>query len=151
RMEANAPALIDAVIAGERDIYFFIGASCHVVSRVLAATYDIGSLGQVRNNIVDNAKVDAALVVNGHTFLFSGDQYVRYTGIDYSFVDDGYPRTLDALSAELGITALPDGFRDSVDAAFHGSDGVTYLFSGKQYLRSDSSDPKPVNLQWGKV
>jgi hypothetical protein len=153
RMDAGAPALIDAVIANDRNIYLFAGSGCHAVSRTLTATYDIGLLGQVRNNIVDQAKVDAALVAGGHTFLFSGDQYVRYTGGDYAFVDDGYPRTLEAWlpgEPDLGITALTEGFRDRIDAAFHGSDGASYLFAGKQYLRSGGSDPRPGHRALGQ-
>src|SRR5262249_55386810 len=68
------------------------------------------------------------------------------------FVDDGYPRTLESgLPGEpdLGITALPEEFRNGIDAAFHGG-GATYLFAGKHYLRAD--DPaQPVAGQWGKV
>ena len=38
--------------------------------------------------------VDSALVWQGHTYLISGDQYVRYTGTAYQFVDPGYPQPL---------------------------------------------------------
>ena len=38
-------------------------------------------------------RVDAALVTGEHTYLFSGDQYVRYSGAEYTLVDEGYPRT----------------------------------------------------------
>ncbi|MGH3877646.1 MAG: hemopexin repeat-containing protein [Actinophytocola sp.] len=148
----SGTALIDAVVANERNIYLFVGAGCHVVSRALTATYDIRTFGRLRNNIADDQKVDAALVADGRTFLFSGDQYVRYSGRDYTFVDDGYPRTIEsAPPGELSTTELPEPFRYGIDAAFHGSDDVTYLFAGKEYVRADGSAPRPVTELWGKV
>ncbi|MBP2329129.1 hypothetical protein JOF56_009514 [Kibdelosporangium banguiense] len=152
RIAEDAPALIDGVVANDRTVYVFVGSSCHVASRALTATLDVGSLGRIRNNIAEGGKVDAALVNGEHTLLFSGDQYVRYTGTDYDYVDDGYPRTLESgLSAELGIGALPDEFKDGIDAAFRSVDGMTYLFAGKHYLRGDTAAPAPIAGQWGKV
>ena len=40
--------------------------------------------GTVVNNIARTGRVDAALVVDDHTYLFSGNQFVRYTGNDFS-------------------------------------------------------------------
>ena len=61
--------------------------------------------GNVANPITRSGHVDAALVLQSppeveggpertHTYLFSGDQYVRYEGTDYATVDDGYPRDI---------------------------------------------------------
>ena len=62
--------------------------------------------------------VDAAFVgLDGKTYLFSGDRYLRYTGADYSHVDAGYPR----------LIAADWGGMTSVDAAFV-LDGRTHLF-----------------------
>ena len=49
------------------------------------------------------------LVSGPYTYLFSGDQYVRYSGAALDVVDDGYPRTLEARSpGELDLPALPE-------------------------------------------
>jgi hypothetical protein len=147
-------AVIDAVIGNRRTVYLFVGGDCHVVSRAPAATYDLGILGQVRNTIAQRGRVDAALVTGGHTYLFSGDQYVRYTG-GYEFVDEGYPRSIDTgLPADLGVGALPDEFGDGVDVAFRGTDGHTYLFAGPQYLQLDgpaTAGPQPIGDAWGRI
>ena len=37
-----------------------------------------------------------------YTYLFSGDQYVRYLGADYAHVQPGYPRALAALTPSRG-------------------------------------------------
>ena len=73
-----------------------------------------GQLGPV----LPTGTVDAAFVgVDGRTYLFSGDRYLRYTGADYSRVDAGYPRRIAADWA--GIVG--------VDAAFV-LDGTTHVF-----------------------
>jgi hypothetical protein len=145
---------IDAVIANNRNVYLLIGGSCHAVSQTVAATFELGRLGRIRNNLAERQRVDAALVAGQHTFLFSGDQYVRYSGSEYDFVDDGYPRAIgDALPDELGIPALPTELLDGIDAAFRGPDGDTYLFKGKQFLQGGAPQPalQPVSGRWGKV
>nr|BFE78195.1 hypothetical protein GCM10020093_007960 [Planobispora longispora] len=40
------------------------------------------------------AAVDAAVVFGGHTYLFGGDRYVRYTGPQYRYIDPGYPKPI---------------------------------------------------------
>jgi hypothetical protein len=151
RITSGAPALIDGVAANDRTVYVFVGSSCHVASKSLTTMIDASTLGRVRNNIVAHGKVDAALVNGEHTFLFSGDQYVRYTGLDYDYVDDGYPRTLESgLPGELGVDELPDEFKNGIDAAFRGADDKTYLFAGKHYLRTGTA-PAPIAGFWGEV
>jgi hypothetical protein len=81
-----------------------------------------GTWGKVRNNILENGKVDAAFVgLDGKTYLFSGDQYARYSGNDYSQVDEGFPRTIEQDWGGL----------NRVHAAFV-LDGKTYLFGNPQ-------------------
>ncbi|MGH8937978.1 MAG: hemopexin repeat-containing protein, partial [Actinomycetes bacterium] len=65
-----------------------------------------------------------------HTYLFSGDQFVRYTGTDYATVDSGYPRRLSALAQEPRFAALT-GTLTGVDAAF-ADRGTIYLVSSGQ-------------------
>ncbi|WP_306750047.1 hemopexin repeat-containing protein [Saccharothrix yanglingensis] len=154
RIEAGAGAVIDAVVANRRTAHLFVGGECHVVSRTATATYDVAELGlgRVRNTLAEQGRVDAALVDDGRTFLFSGDQYVRYSGGDLSFVDEGYPRAIEtALPGELGIGTLPEQMRDGVDAAFRGADGGVRLFAGPHWIDVRRPDVRPVAGVWGRV
>ena len=140
RAANGSRSMVDAVVEDGRNIHVFVGRTCHVVSPAATATYGLGILGRVRNTIAERRRVDAALVSGEHTYLFSGDQYVRYTGGAYGPVDDGYPRAIaGSLAGELGMPELPAEFRervdaDGIDAAFRAPDGRTYLFSDGHYL-----------------
>ncbi|MEU4744493.1 hemopexin repeat-containing protein, partial [Actinosynnema sp. NPDC023658] len=137
RIEAGARSVVDAVVANRRTAYLFVGGDCHVVSSTLTATYDLAGLGlgRVRNTIAERGRVDAALVDGGRTFLFGGDQYVRYSGGELSYVDEGYPRAIEtSLPDELGVPTLPEQLRDGVDAAFRGADGGIRLFAGPHWV-----------------
>ncbi|BCY09025.1 hypothetical protein L3i22_041130 [Actinoplanes sp. L3-i22] len=141
---------IDAVVANDRTVYLFIGGVCHVVSHRMSGTVGIAALGRVRNTIAERQRVDAALVADGRTYLFSGDQYVRYSGPDQTSVDDGYPKSIgDALPHELGLPPLPDEFADGLDAAIHLPDNRSYLFKGRDFL--DRGKLLPVKGAWGTV
>ncbi|MEU5864636.1 hemopexin repeat-containing protein [Nonomuraea sp. NPDC047529] len=146
--------MIDAVVGNDRTVHVLAGGICHVVSRAAAGVVELAALGLVRNTVAEREKVDATLVKGPYTYLFCGDQYLRYTGTEYEFADDGYPRTIDGtLADELGIRRpLPDAFADGLDAAFRTPDGTTYLFKGAEYLRADgTAAPRPITEQWGKV
>ncbi|WP_344879233.1 hemopexin repeat-containing protein [Nonomuraea antimicrobica] len=148
--DAVAGRRIDAAVANGRSAYLVVGGALHVVSRAPAATYEIGLLGRVRNTIAERQRVDAALVREQETFLFCGDQYVRYTGGDYEYADDGYPRTIaGSLERELELRSLPAEFEDGVDAAFRAHDRRVYLFKGTRFLVDGVV--RPVAERWGKV
>ncbi|MGW4963484.1 Tc toxin subunit A-related protein [Nonomuraea sp. NPDC004186] len=145
---------IDAAIANGRTAYLFAGGSCHVVSRAATATRDLAVLGRVRNNLVEREKVDATIVTGAHTYLFSGDQYVRYTGTEYAYADDGYPRAiLPGLAFDLRMQDPPADFADGLDAAFRtpGPAGVVHLIKGDRCLRVGEPAAQPVNALFGKV
>ena len=76
--------------------------------------------GAIRNNFADPERIDTAFRdAEGKTYLFAGDQYVRYSGDDYAQVDEGYPRTIAGNWVAEGLHgALPPGFETSVDASF---------------------------------
>ncbi|WP_419993239.1 hemopexin repeat-containing protein [Streptomyces boninensis] len=98
--------------------------------------------GRVANHLARTGLVDATLLLDAteqvdgvavprtYTYLFSGNQYVRYRDHDYSAVEPGYPRTLAALPQEPRLAAL-DAELDGVDAAFADRRNV-YLFRGRQ-------------------
>ncbi|MFG6196968.1 hemopexin repeat-containing protein [Nonomuraea sp. JJY05] len=79
--------------------------------------------GRTRNNLARTGRVDAALQLDGHTYLFSGDQFIRYTG---TTPDLGYPRALADLKEEPRLGRLTVEL-DAVDAAF-ADRGNVYLF-----------------------
>ena len=147
--------MIDAVLANDRTVYLFVGAvpatSCPRASRP-PTTWR--GFGRVRNTLADTGRVDASFVRGEHTFLFSGDQYVRYTGGEYEFVDEGYPRRIAAsLPGELVSHALPEQFQDGLDAALADADGQVYLFRGRQFVSDvePAPAPQPIVGIWGRV
>ena len=92
--------------------------------------------------------MDAAFAgLDGKIYLFSGDQYVRYSGADLSRIDEGYPKAIRGSWG--GLTG--------VDAAFV-LDGKTYLFSAgdQSYVRYSTRDytipddgyPKQIDENW---
>jgi hypothetical protein len=154
QITAGSERIISAVLASDRNLYLLIANQWHVVSQTLTATYPLSRLGHLKNNLVQQNKVDAALFLDntGQTYLFCGDQGVRYSGDSYTYVDDGYPKNLaDILTQELSMTHLPDSFRYGIDAVLKGKDGKLYTFKDKQYQRSDQSEPKLISENWGTV
>lgn len=157
RIASQAEPVISAVIANGRTLSLLLGDHWHVASQSLAATYDLSIIGRVKNHLVDQNRVDASFVGhagNGYrpTFLFSGDQYVRYSTDDYTYVDDGYPRSIAAaFAAEMGVAALPEAFDEGLDAALYGADGSIYLFKDRQYLKLGEATPRLIKDRWGKV
>lgn len=155
RIDAKDAALIDAAVANDRTVFLFVGGDCHVASVEVTADSDPRLVGRVRNTIADRQRVDAALLSDDHTYLFSGDQYVRYTGSNYTLVDEGYPKTLDSgLPTEFGVNALPEPFGDRLDAAFRDRNGVIQLFAGKQYLSltaGQAPSSQAIAGAWGTV
>ena len=111
--------------------------------------------GTIRNNFADPERIDTAFRdAEGKTYLFAGDQYVRYSGDDYAPGRRGLPPDD---RRELGrprdcTRALPPGFETSVDASFHGLDGRTYLFTGGRYAASGEPGGADRSAErWGRV
>jgi hypothetical protein len=119
--------------------------------------------GKVANNFDHPQRVDASFQDrDGRTYLFSGDQYIRYSSDDYSHVDEGYPLKIerhwlqDTFNQKSSVvkpkTTLPPAFQTSIDASFQDVNGRTYLFKDKSYLCLESSEPERLIEQtWGKV
>jgi hypothetical protein len=99
--------------------------------------------GLVRNVFTGGGPVTAALARGEHTFLVSGESYVRYSGTEYGFVDDGYPRTLAG-----NADALP---QVPFDAAVE-VDGRVCYFLQKQHAFSDNlARSFPNSRRWGRL
>ncbi|MQY08900.1 hemopexin repeat-containing protein [Actinomadura macrotermitis] len=146
--DAALTAPLDAVVGNDRTIHLISGGICHTVSPEPTGTIDLAGLGRTRDNLATSGRVDATLVAGGRTYLFSGDQYVRYSGTDRTRADDGYPRPLPALAAELGLPPLPPQFQDGLDAAFAATDGTVHLFKGRAHLAG--GEVTPLAGVWGK-
>lgn len=109
--------------------------------------------GIVENHLWDDEFVDAALLrEDGALFLFSGDQYLRYSGADRVHVDESYPRKIaTSYAAEIGAAALAEVLYQGVDAALR-IDGTTFYFAGDRYVGTDQPDvDHPLVARWGLV
>ena len=61
--------------------------------------------------------MDATLVHGDVSFLFSGDEYVRYTGAEYEYVDEGYPRPIAGnLRREELFRQLPESMEAALES-----------------------------------
>lgn len=113
--------------------------------------------GKVRNHFVDAARVDAALFHGGKAYLFSGDQYVRYSdpaapgGAGYQYADEGYPKRVRANWNQVeGIGNLPAQLPEPITAIATGSNEEVYFFAGTEVAAPDGSRAE-IRAQWGKV
>ncbi|MBP2330354.1 GNAT superfamily N-acetyltransferase [Kibdelosporangium banguiense] len=83
--------------------------------------------GKIKNNFTDPARIDGAFVdTDGRTYLFSGDQYIRYSSTNYTYVDEGYPRPVTEWQEREGIDSIPSGPLD----AFQAPDGTIHVLTG---------------------
>ncbi|WP_293116023.1 hemopexin repeat-containing protein [Moorena sp. SIO4G3] len=96
--------------------------------------------GKVINKIQQDNRIDAAYVIEGKTYLFREDQYVRYSHGYDGLVDHGYPKQTREMTGW-----------DSIDAAFHFK-GKSYFISGNQYTSSDNLKvKKQLSELWSTV
>lgn len=150
----KAGKTIHGIVANERTLFFFEQKNLHLVSSQLTQTYDLNRIGKIRNNIQRTGTIDAAFVnKKGHSILFSGDQFYRYSGKDYTHVDEGYPKSIgEYLAKEEGMKTLPEAFHYDLDAAVLGHDGVIYLFKDEQYYASNKAKfAQAISQKWGKI
>jgi hypothetical protein len=109
---------IHAIVRGpDSQIYFFADSTwlSHDGDRPSALALISSRWALLQNRITQANRVDATLVCGDKTFLFSGDQYARYTGSDYEYCDAGYPRAIAGLlRKENAFQQLPD----DVESAF---------------------------------
>ncbi len=159
-----------------RCLYFFTDNTVFTGSPNKYIVYDIDGLGQVENNFTQGGYVDAAFVTEGVdsegietyvTYLFSGEQYIRYTieqemadnhrGDYYRYIDEGYPKILgESFLAEeaLNLAELPEDYRNGIDAAFYSTDLGLVLFNETHYLHIDTvaaTTQGSINEVWGNL
>jgi Tc toxin complex TcA C-terminal TcB-binding domain/Neuraminidase-like domain/Salmonella virulence plasmid 28.1kDa A protein/Hemopexin len=113
--------------------------------------------GLVRNLIQAEERIDAAYHHVDKTYLFRGDQYVRYSeplavGEADFYVDEGYPRPLVQFGEVEGSFSLPEQFHPGVDAAFNGAHGEVYFLKDNYSFRSDKpGEVQALEARWGQV
>ncbi len=151
--EKKAPVFITAVVGNQRSLYVFTNKHLHISTRSYVGSYNLSGMGKVKNNFLENGKVDAAFVNNnGLTFLFSGDQYIRYSKNKYHVIDEGYPKSIaESFAPEIGLNSLPAEYICDLDAAFAGNDGVVYLFKNHYFISSTNGESRPIHSFWGKI
>jgi hypothetical protein len=154
------PLPITAVVVGQApggtsdDVYFFAGTKYAGPGGAIA---DIKAhWARVRNNIEKTGVVDAAMLdASGRMYLFSGDQFYRYSSPDQEFVDETYPRRLTGNWAQEGSGySLPDTFAGGISAALRTGEGNIFFFSGQSYARVDApqaAPPRSNSQDWGVV
>lgn len=147
---------VNGMVHNGRGLWVFTRDTVFTSAPDKFATYAVDGLGRVANNFVDGGEVDAAFVdiANEQTYLFSGEQYIRYTGDDYRYVDAGYPKIIaESLAAELGIDSLPEDYRNGIDAAFHLSSLGLVLFNEKSYLaiQDGNTNQGVTEAVWGNI
>ena len=148
----------DGLMDNGRCLYFFTDDTVFTGSPNKYVAYDIDGLGHIDNNFTLGGYIDAAFVAavtdddgieKQMTYLFSGEQYIRYTveassdnpyrGDCYRYVDDGYPKIIgESLAEDLGLDSLPEDYRNGIDAAFYLSTDASelglVLFNERQLL-----------------
>ncbi|NEQ65195.1 MAG: hypothetical protein F6K21_06795 [Symploca sp. SIO2D2] len=168
---SNPSAFFNGLLDNGRGLYFFTPDVPENPDNTVLLTgspnkyvaYDIDGLGHVDNNFTAGGYVDAAFVdiETERTYLFSGEQYIRYTGDRYRYMDSGYPKIIGeslveelTTELELNIDSLDEMYRDGIDAAFYLSDLGLVFFNKRHYLNViTGEDPNrgDINNVWGQI
>ena len=157
KMEADTyTPFFNGIVDNGRCLYFFTQDTLFAGGPDKYVEYAIDGLGSVDNNFTSGEFVDAAFVDtdNEQTYLFSGEQYIRYTGDNYRYIDQGYPKIIsESLADDLGIDSLPEEYCDGIDAAFYISSTNTVFFNERRYLNINSDETLEGNINdvWGKI
>ena len=104
--------------------------------------------GLVDNTLRQTGRVDAALAgLDGRIYIFSGQQYVRYSGSDWRRIDEGYPRTISRDWG--GLSGVEAAFVLDGKTYLFGSDHQTYIrYSTRDYTKPDEGYPQPIDDNW---
>ncbi|UII27014.1 hemopexin repeat-containing protein [Fulvivirga maritima] len=145
---------INAVIANKRNTYVLINDDLHVSSKTIENDFWFSRLSHTRNNISETGVIDATFTTDEHTYLFSGDQYIRYTGNRYDYVDIGYPKLImESLKSDLGLgqnVELPSEFKYGIDAAFYTNSMLTIFKDENNWISSDGA-VEAIQGKWGQI
>ena len=161
--QAEEPfAFFNGLLDNGRCLYFFTRSTLFTSSPNQYEVHSIDGLGHVDNNFTAGGFVDAAFVdpENEQTYLFSGEQYIRYSADRYRYIDEGYPKIIaESLAEDLGLDHLNEIYRDGIDAAFYLSNLGLVFFNERRYLNvtttgdrtHSSSTEGDINQVWGNL
>ncbi|MEM7039276.1 MAG: hypothetical protein AAF570_20030, partial [Bacteroidota bacterium] len=100
-------------------------------------------------NIEKNNQVNAGFIKsNGDLFLFSDDEYVRYSGNNHNAIDSGYPKSIQSNSESLGNsgwTQVDGAMRFDNKNYFFNMATNTYVVTGAR------NNQKDIAANWGVV
>lgn len=162
-VEAEEPfAFFNGLLDNGRCLYFFTRHTVFTGSANKYVVYDIDGLGHVDNNFTAGGYIDAAFVDpdSEQTYLFSGEQYIRYSGDRYRYMDEGYPKIIgESLAEELGLDHLDEIYRNGIDAAFYLHNLGLVLFNERHYLNVTTTGDRTgssrttgdINEVWGNL
>ncbi len=132
---------IDTAFTDGQVTWFFSAGACYPYDRKQPGQLlDISvRWGSIDNRIRLLGRVDAVLTLDDRTYLFAGDQYVRYSGESYEHVDTGYPKRLaEGLSEEPDFDHVPDELMHALEALAEGSQDrvieAAFASTGTVYL-----------------
>ena len=154
-MFVDGAGQFDEVISNGRNLYIFIGDDLHVFANDKTAELDLSQLTKAKNHLLSGKKVDAAIHSGDkEMILFSGDQFYFYTDEKGELtLKEGYPKDIyPNLEQDYGF-AIPNSFRDGIDAGCSLNDYSVCFFKGKDFWFSEtgSSTPIPIKDNWGKI
>ena len=159
---------VDAALSGQDGrTYLFSGDQYFRYSRADYALVDEGFPRLIAKDWVGIETINAAFILDGKTYLFGTNQeqeaiYIRYSSMDYTEPDKGYPKKLSQeepfwnfTGAEQLSEAEKEAF-SAPDAVFIGMDDQTYLFKGNQFISSDHNQrwwtkPQPLAERWDSL
>ena len=116
--------------------------------------------GKLKNNFLNNSKIDGVLTVDHKTFFFKDDQCLTWSNTIEN--DGGMADTGSITDLKVLFSNLPDIFQDGVDEIFSGADGRIHLFkdgdtapcNSEFQLINNQENPKtpkpqnPISANW---
>ena len=152
--------VIQGIVSNNQNIYLYMDGQCLVFSGQQRRVLPLKDLSHQSNRFAELGRIDAAFVKGKATYLFSQDQYIRYSGCDYDCPDLGYPKQIatdlandlvENLAIENSGILLPASFHADLDAALSDKEGNIYLFKGEYFLKLGSETPELIAGNWGEV
>ena len=157
KVAADQPIIVSAALTNDQNIYLFMDDLCLVIGSEKRRDLSLLQLAYQQNTFALYGKIDAAFRQGEQTYLFSGDQYLKFSGCSYQHPDAGYPKKItdnfvkDFFGAQAASFTLPDAFSCHLDAALSDNQAV-YLFKDKAFITLAIGETEQViEGNWGEV
>ncbi|ABE54975.1 hypothetical protein Sden_1691 [Shewanella denitrificans OS217] len=152
---AGSGVHIRGVHTNARNTYVFIDNQLFVGANSLTHELLTQEIGFIDNNFTYEGVVDAAVCFNDpnnssvKTWLFSGDQYVRYSQGHYDYIDAGYPKGISefTVAENANNQDMPQDFHLGIDAAFVHNKQICFYKNGITW----NANTGVKDRQWGQV